>query len=104
MLPNIPGPNSGDMFGMNNGNVLDLKQQEDNKKKSKRYILYCPKVQDKSGFGFDKFLDEHKEGEGNYLPHLETYGKFMPWYQIVDTKEDNKVVSEKVFEDDEEEW
>jgi len=71
-------------------------QQE---KPKPRYRLYCNShFSDRSDDGYDKFLDKHFHSENNVIEQLTRYGTLMKWYQIVDTRNDFKVIKEKVPE------
>ena len=61
-----------------------------------RYRLYCPKnFSVRTSKGFDEFLADDFHSENTVYQQLEKYGTFMAWYQIVDIKNDFKVIKEK---------
>jgi len=61
-----------------------------------RYRLYCPaNYSIRSDEGFDKLEKKWYHSESNVIEHLIRYGTFMKWYQIVDTRNDFKVIKEK---------
>lgn len=71
------------------------------KKIPKRYRIYGPKnFSDCSGNGYDKFKPENHLADNNVIEHLIRYGEMLNWYQIVDTRNEMKVIREKYPEDD----
>jgi hypothetical protein len=66
-------------------------------KTPKRYKLFCPDhMHDHSGDGYNQFWPLHeKTGGSNVLEHLIALGEMYEWYQIVDTRDNNKVIKEK---------
>ena len=70
---------------------------EKKEEKSGKYILYTSEFgANKQTKGWNSFKEKYVQGNGNYLPHLESLGKMSYWYQIVDTSgERNKVCTER---------
>jgi len=64
-------------------------------KPSKRYRLYCPNTpSDISKNGYGQFKTQYLKCEENTLEHLIRIGEMMEWYQIVDIRDNYKVVKE----------
>ena len=61
-----------------------------------RYRLYCPNhFSNRRDDGFDEFLDKNFHSENNVIEQLVRYAMLMKWYQIVDTRNNFKVVREQ---------
>ena len=61
----------------------------------KRYKLYCPqKPSDVSGKGYNTFENKYYYCSENVIEHLTNIGEMMEWYQIVDTRDNMKVIKE----------
>ena len=61
-----------------------------------RYRLYCPNhFSNRDTKGFDTFDNKYFHSDGNVIDHLKRYGTMMRWYQIVDIRNDFKVIKEK---------
>ena len=73
--------------------LIPMKKQ----KTQKRYRLYCPQsVTDTSGKGYNTFETRYIKCEENTIEHLMRIGEIMTWYQIVDIRDNMKVVKDSV--------
>lgn len=74
-----------------------MQMPNQNQPVNRRYKMFCPEnFYDHSGDGFNQFLPYHeKEGGSNVIEHLIKLGEMYEWYQIVDTRDNNKVIKEK---------
>lgn len=76
--------------------MLMSNNQQQEKPRPKHYRLYCPeKISDHSGNGYDKFWGIHYKCESNVIEHLIKLGAVYEWYQIVDARDNMKVVNEQ---------
>ena len=80
---------------------MDLEKEIKNiMKPLKRYKLYCPEATDISGKGYNTFKDTYYKSKGNVIEQLSKYGAMMNWYQIVDRRNQMKVIKEKLPENE----
>jgi len=68
-------------------------------KPKKKYKLYCPQTpSDTSGKGYNTFNSLYYKCENNVIEQLIRIGEMLEWYQIVDTRDNFRVIKERLPE------